>query len=343
MDKRIILAVAGSGKTSYLIDKLNKTHKALILTYTKSNFENIIIKIKNKNQNLLQNNVIMTYFEFLYNFCYKPFLADIIQAKGIDFKNFSNKFVKKEDECFYFNDQKQFYSNRLALFLQNKCLEDIKLRIVNHFDLLLIDEVQDFAGRDFEFLLNIIGSNIDTYLVGDFYQHTYSTSNDRNKNSNLFDNYDNYINMFKKNGFECDETLLYKSNRCTKNICNFITEQLKINIESNRNPNDEGEIKFVDDNNEKEIESIFFNNSIVKLHYQSSNKYGLNHKNWGEVKGLDCFEDVCVVLNKKTYETRQNFSLLSQQTKNKLYVAITRARRNVYFINEEKVKKYKLF
>ena len=73
MDKKLILAVAGSGKTSYLIDKLNGTKKALIITYTDNNRDNIISKIIKKGQNLLQNNVVMTYFDFLYNFCYKPF------------------------------------------------------------------------------------------------------------------------------------------------------------------------------------------------------------------------------------------------------------------------------
>lgn len=28
---------------------------------------------------------LMRYFPFLYQFCYKPFLADIIQAKGITY------------------------------------------------------------------------------------------------------------------------------------------------------------------------------------------------------------------------------------------------------------------
>ena len=340
MDKKLILAVAGSGKTSYLIDKLNGTKKALIITYTDNNRDNIISKIIKKGQNLLQNNVVMTYFDFLYNFCYKPFLADIIQAKGIDYRT-PPKYVSQEKKEYYLNEQNQFYSNRLAFFLQKKCIDDILLRIDNHFELLMIDEVQDFASRDFDFLLEIIKSNVNTYLVGDFYQHTYSTSNDGNKNSNLFDDYDNYIKIFKNIGFECDEDLLCKSYRCTKKICNYISEQLKINIESHSSSDEEGEIQFIDDNNEEEIESIFFNDSIVKLHYQNSNKYGFNHKNWGEVKGLDCFKDVCVILNKKTYETKNQLFKLSSQTKNKLYVAITRARRNVYFINEEKVKKYK--
>ena len=37
MDKRVILAVAGSGKSSTIIDKLDENIRALIVTYTDLN------------------------------------------------------------------------------------------------------------------------------------------------------------------------------------------------------------------------------------------------------------------------------------------------------------------
>lgn len=61
----------------------------------------------------------------------------------------------------------------------------------------------------------------------------------------------------------------------------------------------------------------------------------LSLKNWGETKGKDHYEDVCVMLNKTTAKKRIDGKLfeLPPSTKNRLYVAITRARGNVYFIN----------
>ena len=37
MDKRVIFAVAGSGKTTYIINQLNVDSKAIIVTYTINN------------------------------------------------------------------------------------------------------------------------------------------------------------------------------------------------------------------------------------------------------------------------------------------------------------------
>ena len=41
MDKKLILAVAGAGKTTLLLSKLNEVDRFLIVTYTKTNYEDI--------------------------------------------------------------------------------------------------------------------------------------------------------------------------------------------------------------------------------------------------------------------------------------------------------------
>jgi len=45
MDKRIILAVAGSGKTTHIVNSLSTNKRSLIITYTISNLENLSKKI----------------------------------------------------------------------------------------------------------------------------------------------------------------------------------------------------------------------------------------------------------------------------------------------------------
>ena len=47
MDRRLMLAVAGSGKTTYLINKLNLEQRFLIVTYTDNNLANIRQRIIN--------------------------------------------------------------------------------------------------------------------------------------------------------------------------------------------------------------------------------------------------------------------------------------------------------
>lgn len=84
MDKRVIFAVAGSGKTTYIVDSLSRDKRSLIVTYTVGNYNNLCRKISEKfNGDWPENIWVMGYFTFLYRFCYKPFLADRLQTRGI--------------------------------------------------------------------------------------------------------------------------------------------------------------------------------------------------------------------------------------------------------------------
>ena len=97
MDKRVIFAVAGSGKTTYIINSLKKDERVLIVTYTLGNYNNLLNKIANMfNGELPANIEVMTYFTFLYRFCYKPFLADEIKAKGITYERNTNKYIGQD-------------------------------------------------------------------------------------------------------------------------------------------------------------------------------------------------------------------------------------------------------
>ena len=66
-------------------------------------------------------------------------------------------------------------------------------------------------------------------------------------------------------------------------------------------------------------------------------------RNWGECKGEDGHIDICVVMNKTILNsfTKNKLGELAVQTKNKLYVACSRARGNLYFVPENFFEKYK--
>jgi len=339
MDKKLILAVAGSGKTTYIVNSLDSTRRSLIITYTNSNYDNLQRKILEKFNNKWPENItLLTYFVFLYRFCYKPLLSDKHRVKGINFKNKDeNRYnVCQKQKRYYITEKGYVYSNRLSLLLE-KCnaIESIVKRLEKYYDEFIIDEVQDIGGRDFNFLLKITKANINMLFVGDFYQHTYDTSRDGNTNKNLFLNFDKYISNFKNEGFIIDNETLVKSWRCGENICNFVNKKLGILIKSNKNNDNE---KVYDVRDKDQIKKIWNDDKIVKLHYNNSSKYGRYHRNWADTKGEDCYQDVCVLLNKKTMNLylRNNLQSLANQTKNKLYVAITRAHGSVYLIEEQK-------
>ena len=334
MDKRVIFAVAGSGKTTYIVNSLTTTKRSIIITYTNSNYDNLCRKIAERFDGVWPENVVlMTFFQFLYRFCYKPFLSDRYKAKGVIFEPNPNRYCKQNQRAYYLTETGYFYGNRLSLFLQKAgVIDDVRERIEVYFDEFIIDEVQDIAGRDFTLLEQLMETNVDMLFVGDFFQHTFDTSRDGNTNKNLFADRIEYERRFVNKGVTPDASTLLRSWRCSKSVCDFINSNLGINIESNRT--DDTAILFVSD--PVEVEEIINNDEVVKLHFMNSAKYGTGRKNWGDTKGEDCYEDVCVMMNKTTmnHYKKGKLSELAPSTKNKLYVALTRAHGTVYLIEE---------
>lgn len=336
MDKTVMFAVAGSGKTTQIVENLSADKRSLIVTYTNGNRDNLRRKILNKFNGIWPQNItLMTFFPFLYSFCYKPFLSDRVKAKGIIYERNPNYHLKKKDRAYYLTSNRYLYSNRLSLLLE-MCyvIDDIRARIETYFDEFIIDEVQDVAGRDFSFLEMLMETKVNMLFVGDFYQHTYDTSRDGHINGSLFDSKAAYELRFAHKGLVVDNTTLVKSWRCSKSICDFVSNQLGISIASNRTSDDDTTIALI--TNPNEVSRILADRRIVKLHYQMSSRYGEGHKNWGDTKGEDCYQDICVMLNKTTASKLKKGGLqtLPPATRNRLYVAITRAHGNCFLIME---------
>lgn len=84
-----------------------------------------------------------------------------------------------------------------------------------------------------------------------------------------------------------------------------------------------------------EAMNIFKDNQVVKLFYQEHYKYNCFSRNWGDSKGENHYKDICVVLNKTTLKSYTALENLKPQTKNKLYVACSRANNCLYFVSDE--------
>jgi len=342
MDKSIISAVAGSGKTTHIIDNLDLDKSYLVLTYTINNYRNLKHEITKKFDHLPNNIDLYTYFPFLYSFCFNPFLGYKIKPRGItyEYPPRSKRYTKADQIEYYVSKGGRLYHNRIARLLEEyDVLEDINNRIEKYYDALYIDEVQDFAGHDFNLLKSILTTDLEVKLVGDFYQHTFDTSRDGNTNKNLHNDYDDYLKEFEAIGVRVDEGKLEKSWRCSPTVCDFINDHLGIKIESH---NQESTlVKYVE--SVEEIEGLYQDDQIVKLFYQEHYKYDCYSRNWGDCKGENHYVNVCVVLNKKTerFYKKNKLDQLSPVTKNKLYVACSRSHNDLYLISEEKIKHHK--
>jgi DNA helicase-2/ATP-dependent DNA helicase PcrA len=340
MDKRVVLAVAGSGKTQHIIDKLDINSRALIVTYTINNTANLKKRILKKFGVIPKGVRVYTYFSFLMSFCVRPIVGNDLKIKGISYSE-PPKYAKRKALEHYLNKGHQLYHNRIAKMMMDfDGVSDISERIEKYFDFFCVDEVQDFAANDFNLLCELSKTNIEILLVGDFFQHTFDTSRDGNIQNNLHNDSDKYLEKLKKSGYTVDLNTLSHSYRCSPTVCRFVSEKIGILIDSHRE--DEVNIEIVND--VEQVKVLLTDDSIVKLFFKESYKYIGWTDNWGNTKGLDDFNDICIILNKTSFKAFSDGGLrkLAPSTSNKLYVACTRAKGDIYFIDESKLSNFKI-
>ncbi|PSU58078.1 AAA family ATPase [Photobacterium phosphoreum] len=339
MDKRVVLAVAGSGKTQHIINKLDINSRALIITYTINNTTNLKKRIFKKFGVMPKGIRVYTYFSFLMSFCVRPIVGTDIKIKGVSYSK-PPMFAKRNSHEHYVSKGHRLYHNRIAKMMMD-CdgLPDISKRIEKYFNFFCVDEVQDFAANDFNLLCELSKMDVETLFVGDFFQHTFDTSRDGTIQKNLHKSYEIYLSKLKSAGYTIDLNTLSHSYRCSPTVCRFVSEKIGIQIGSHRQ--DEVNIAVIDDI--EHIERLLNDNSIIKLFFKESHKYVGWTDNWGNTKGLDDFSDICIVLNPTTLTayTKGQLDTLAPSTLNKLYVACTRAKGNVYFVAQRLLDVYK--
>ncbi|WP_186148003.1 AAA family ATPase [Burkholderia gladioli] len=342
MDKRVIFAVAGSGKTSRLIDDLDLVKRVLLVTYTESNYEEIRRRVLVKFGYLPDNITVCTYFTFLNSFCYRPLLLMKMQTKGIAFERPSNYSTsqKLNSRNRYVTDSGRIYHARMAKVLDvHGCIPALQRRLERYYDRVCVDEVQDIGGHDFNLLKQIIQANIEVLLVGDFYQHTYSTSVDGAINKGLHDSYERFKDVLRSVGLTVDTTSLLKSHRCSATVCSFIRDKIGVDIYSHSERTTQ--ISVVSE--PSQAADLHASTNTVKLFFQEHGRYDCYSQNWGDSKGRDHYQDVCVVLNAESWKhfSAGTLAQMAATSRNKLYVACSRARGDLYVMPDTLLKAFK--
>ena len=140
--------------------------------------------------------------------------------------------------------------------------------------------------------------------------------------------YDDFKRLLEGMQFDVDETTLKASRRCPQEICEYVKTKLGIDIEADNKQH--GHIIWVEDN----IDAILEDDSIIKLVYHNSSTYTFQAINWSYSKG-DTLDSVCVILTDKfDMLDCDKFTCngISKSTINKLYVAMTRTKGNLYLV-----------
>lgn len=359
MDKKVILAVAGSGKTYHLCQTLDENQRNIIIAYTNENIKNILKELVKRFGQVPEKTMVMTFHSFIYKYMIRPF--DTIIGEYYEQKKFiskgitvlqppepsiklktgiripNSKYNKIGTLNHYINSNK-YYSNYLSkLILKTKkkkfSLIDISCNNINKFfDKIYVDEMQDFREDNWKLLVEMIKRVNNILLVGDYYQHSVSATNNHGipfQNKKKYINFNDYVSYLKELGLEIDENSLVKSRRCSKKICQFIKKKLNINIDSTED--NIGDIIWL--NTVEEITQVLYDNNIIKLVWEKPEQYNFKSISWSYSKG-DTYNDVCLILtNIYSNLDCENFQLPDSKISiNKLYVALTRSKGNVYII-----------
>ena len=206
------------------------------------------------------------------------------------------------------------------------------------FDAVLIDEFQDFRESDYEVIIRLAKLLTNVILVGDYNQHSVSGLNNAGKpfkKGKSYISFSAFVEVIRKAGFEVDTKTLSKSRRCSAEVCDYISQKLGIDIMST---NDHiGKVIWAD----SIANEVLRNNDITKLVYSDASKYSFPALNWSYSKG-DTLACACVILT-KDFENlaEEDFSVngLAVSTLNKLYVAMTRSRSDLFLIKQSTFRK----
>lgn len=237
---KLIISVAGSGKTTYLVRQaLNAEDSVLITTYTEANESEIRKKFYEINGGIPSNVTIQTWFSFLLQHGAKPYQGSIYDgiinglllvntASGINFKNkkgISIPFAEEKNfKEHYFSKGGKIYSDKLSKFVI-RCNEKsdgmVISRLSKIYKNLFVDEVQDLAGNDLEILKLIFKTSTKTILVGDPRQVTYLTHHERLNSKYKNGNIKEYIIDKCAKYCDIDEETLRFSHRNSAEICSF--------------------------------------------------------------------------------------------------------------------------
>lgn len=336
------LASAGAGKTTMVANYAIKhpTQKILLTTYTHENTSLLQKTICIANGIQPQNVTIMSWFSFLLSECVRPYQNFIYADKRIENLHFipfiSAKFKSRHDiKQFYLSNSTHIFSDKMSDFAYH-CNEASKGLVIKRLeqliDVFILDESQDISGWDLDFIELLLKSNIKVIMVGDVRQRTYSTSKST-KNKKFSDIY-LWFTYLQCKGYG-KVKLLNQSYRCIQTICDF-ADALFPSLPKTISLNDVNiEHKGIYTLSPPDLNKYcnLYSPQILGHDKRAASKTsGLPVNNFGAVKGQTYNHVVIVPTNPIEKYLCSGDSENINSGREKLYVAVTRARYSVAFL-----------
>jgi DNA helicase-2/ATP-dependent DNA helicase PcrA len=355
---KLVIAAAGSGKTTYLVRQaLAVDHKrVLITTYTESNEEEIRRKFFEIHGSVPGNVHIQTWFSLLIEHGIKPFQGKLFdwntagmilvsRRSGFRGNDRQGRPIYWGEENFrlcYFDRRDRVYSDKLSK-LVIRCNEAsngaVIERLSNMYPFIFVDEVQDLAGHDLDILTALFKSPAEVVMVGDPRQVTYVTHLEARLKKYRDGGIADFIRkeLPRKVTCDIDVTSLAESHRNSAVICE-LSSKLYPKLAAATSckcadcrqpvPVDAGLVIV----RRKDLPRYLGSRKPVQIRWSSTVKLAsldLPALTFGRAKGLG-FDRVIIYPTREMMDWLKNAqSALKAETRAKLYVGLTRARHSV--------------
>ena len=340
---KLMVSAAGSGKTTYLVQESLKIKdkNVLITTFTDANEEEIKKKFTFENHGIPGNVTVQTWYSFLIQHGVKPYQGGVFEERvnGLNLVSGRSAIGIREADTknHYFDYNNRIYSDKISSFIL-KCNEKYNGEVINRiskiYPHIYIDEVQDLAGHDLDFLDQLFNSPSNVLLVGDPRQGTYSTNNSARYQKYARANIIDFFNLRAiKDKLRVDDTSLVINYRSNQKICEFSNK-----IFSGFTPANSGQNNATGHDGmflvrEQGIDAYFLEYpSCIQLRDKvTDNRVKSNHKalNFGISKGLS-FDRVLIYPTSTIVSwIKDNSFNLAPKSRANFYVAVTRAKYSV--------------
>lgn len=358
MCNKLILAGAGTGKTTYIVDKaIKETKRILITTYTIKCREEIKEKIKQKVGFIPNNIIIQTWFSFLLEHGIMPYKSDLriekvngicfVEGKsGINYINKNGKPIYYGETDFfkyYFDNYYRIYTDKiskLVLKIDESNGGLVFNRIEKIFDKIYIDEVQDLSGYDLDIIKAI--SKKDNYLtiVGDPRQNVYNTHFEVKYKKYNDGKIDEFIrNECKNNHFNIDVMSLNTCYRCHEEIVKFLNDFYKEYqaLNSILLPHKKHQGIYVV--RTKDLNEYLRIYNPIQLRYNKLTKINEEYKaiNYRNSKGCTYDRTIVYPTNELKNYLKNGSDISKIATKNSIYVALSRAINSVGIVYDGEI------
>lgn len=374
MTRKLLLASAGAGKSERIAKEALKRAasggRVLLLTYTINNQFELVRHICRLNKVKPHNVAVKGWFSFLLEDMIRPYQRCIVperisgiilnsgnphlgrskNGKRFNLPGCAEKinggcnplhYVTKED-----NRAHTHYLAKLAATIHEQTGGKPARRLAEIYNAVFIDEMQDLVGWDFSVIRAIVDTGMsDLDCVGDFRQAVYQTSETTKKPQTTTEK----VAEFKNMGFEIDSLAI--SWRCIQSICELadrlhvkdglyaLTKSLVASVPP----------EYTDHNGVFAVPASrvgdyikAYNPVILRWDRRTEEQLceGRTAYNFGESKGMG-FERVLIIPPERhakflSGSTTAFDDASTDDSRNKLYVGITRARYSVAFSHKSR-------